>query len=238
MPPYPGPDAPEGTRVWFSQTGQRSPLDGRAPSVSGAIAGELDITNHFPGGGRGAPPGPGGRFAAIGMGVVPPPIHNVYPSGMRRSDEQDAYARVNYRPNLHVEDSYTLPDDGKGFAKEEAGWYPVNYRAVTESTLNVDINRPRGDGGVPSGSYWSTRLARTQFTRAYNPNREMAADDGLGGRKVWQDPGAQTPRGLEPESEGIRRNRARAYPQTYGNSVPTSDPSTAFTYTPVINPGH
>jgi hypothetical protein len=172
------------------------------------------------------------------MEVVPPPIHNVYPSGMRRSDEQDAYARTTYRPNIHVEDPYTLPDDGKGFPREEAGWFPLNYRATTESILNVDLNRPRGDGGVPSGSYWSTRPARTQFTRAYNPNREMAADDGLGGRKVWQDPTAQTPRGLEPESEGPRRNRSRSYPQTYGSSVPADDPTFAYTYTPVINPGH
>lgn len=237
MPEYPGPDAPEGTRVWFRQNAVRSPLDGRAPSSTGAVAGELDPTSHLPGGARGAPPGPGGTSATIGMGPVPPPIHNTYPSGMRRSDEQDAGHRVTYRPNRHVEDTYALPDDGKGYPKEVAGWYPLNYRGVSEPTLNIDINRPRGDGGAPVGSYWSTRLGRTQFVRAYNPNREIAADDGLGGRKVWQDPGAQTPRGLEPESEGPRRNRSRHYPQTYGNSVPAEDPSDSYAYTPIINPG-
>ena len=231
-----GVDLPEGGRYWFSQVGVRSPLDGRPTTTTGAPAGQLDLTNHFPGGQRGVPAG-GGTSSTIGMGAVPPPIHNVYPSGMRRSDAIDADRRVNYRPNRHVEDPYTLPDDGKGFAREEAGWFPLNYRAVTEPVLNVDLNRPRGDGGVPSGSFWSTRPARTQFTRAYNPNRELAADDGLGGRKVWQDPLAQTPRGLQPESDGIRRNRSRLYPQTYGNSVPAEDPSISFTYTPVINPG-
>lgn len=234
----PGPvDKPEGQRQWFRQEAISSPLDGRAPSASEAVAGELDITNHFPGGARGTPRGPGGREAAIGMGAVPPPIYNIYPSGMRRSDAIDAARRTTYRPNRHVQDPYTLPDDGGRFPKTEAGSFPFNYRAVTEPILNIDINRPFGDGGVPRGSYWSTRPARTQFTRFYNPNREIAADDGLGGRKVWQDPLAQTPRGLEPESDGIRRNRSRSYPQVYGNSVPTEDPSSAYTYTPVINPG-
>lgn len=237
MPEFPGPDAPEGTRVWFRQSAVKSPLDGRAPSSTGAVAGELDPTSHLPGGRRGRPPGPGGTSATIGMGPVPPPIHNTYPSRMRRSDEIDAGHRVTYRPNRHVEDPYSLPDDGKGYPKGVAGWYPLNYRGVSEPTLNIDINRPRGDGGVPVGSYWSSRLARWQFVRAYNPNREIAADDGLGGRKVWQDPGAQTPRGLEPESEGTRRNRSRHYPQTYGNSVPAEDPSASYAYTPVINPG-
>ena len=217
---------------YLPQVAKQSPLDGRAPTASEAMAGSLDPTNHYRGGASGSPAGPGGREAAIGIGVVPnarTALWNVYRSRMRRSDAIDGNRRTNFAATVRTTDGYTLPDDGRGFPSHEAGWHPVNERDNSTPSLTLAHDPAQlNDGGVPTGSFWTARPSRWQFVRAYNPNREMACDDGLGGRKNWNDPGVSVPRGLIPESDGPRRNRNRNYPQFAGAAIPTDDPTSSY----------